>query len=188
MKKLTILMCLCLFAISTYAQNKPTDRELFDKAYVMKPEDIKLVNMAYIPGGKTILYKIERSRKETKVTFLQPLYFDSQWIHYSKGYTIVNKKNGDEYLVRGYDGNLPMGRVIIVRGCNKKLIYITLVFPRLKNNAKYIDIIEKAVEDDPCPSNNNGIPTSYKNVKVKAYSPKAIKKQENRKVKMNVYR
>ena len=58
-------------------------------------------------GTKPLLYSIERRAKDTKVTFLQPIYFDWQWLYYSPGFVIIDKKSGDEYHVRGYDGGAP---------------------------------------------------------------------------------
>ena len=56
-------------------------------------------------------------------------------------------------MVRRYDGDLPMDRLLIVRGCNRKNILISLVFPKLKRKAKIIDILETSHEKDLTPSN-----------------------------------
>lgn len=172
-----VTLSLTFFASVSSAQKKLTDSEIFARGYVLKPEEIKIADVDYIYGTTPILYKIENVKKKTKITFLQPIYFDSQWIHYTKGFSIINKKNGDQYTPIGYDDNIPMGQVVIVRGCNRKVIYVTLVYPRLKSNAKVIDIIESPIADDPTPSNNTGEYSKYLNVKVKEYSPKAIKKK-----------
>ena len=43
-------------------------------------------------GTKPLLHSIERRKDDTKVTFLQPIYFDWQWMYYSPGFKIVDKK------------------------------------------------------------------------------------------------
>lgn len=183
---LVVTVSLSLFTSSSYAQKKLTDREIFARGYVLTPEQIKIADVPYFGGTTPLLYKIEHVKKQTKVTFLQPIYFDSQWIHYTTGFTIINKKNGDKYSPVSYDDGVPMGQVAIVRGCNRKVIYVTLVYPRLKSNAKLIDIVESAVENDPTPSNNTGDFAEYLNVEVKKYSPKAIKKNA-RSSKLKMY-
>lgn len=156
----------------------------------MKDEQKKFVDKEYMLGTNCPVYTIEKGRRETKVTFIQPLYFDSQWIHYTKGFTLIDKKSGDEYSAIGYDNGMPMGQVVIVRGCNQRMIYITLVFPKIKNKTKVIDIIERAVADDPSPSNNTGEMSSYKNLRLKDYSPKKVRKYEARVAagKINIYK
>lgn len=186
----SILMMLCVNASSGHAQKKMTDREIFAKGYILKDEQKKFVDKEYLQGTNCPVYTIEKGRKETKVTFIQPIYFDSQWIHYTKGFTIIDKKRGDEYGAIGYDNGIPMGQVVIVRGCNRRMIYITLIFPKLKNRVKVIDIIERAVEGDPSPSNSTGEMTTHKNLRLKDYLPKTVRKYEARRAsgKINIYR
>jgi len=125
------------------------------------------------------LYSIEKRRHETIVTFVQPIYFDSQWVTYGYGYQLVDKKNGDVYMVRRYDGDLPMDRLLIVRGCNRKNILISLVFPKLKRKAKIIDILETSHEKDLTPSNADSKKTEINNILVKKY---LVKKQKKGKI------
>ena len=71
---------------------------------VIVPEEV--YEKAYENGMSTSpsLYSIERRKNDTKVTFIQPIYWDWQWLYYSPGFKIIDKKSGDEYNVRGYDG------------------------------------------------------------------------------------
>lgn len=176
MKNLKFLfLCgtLCLLVSGMTAQSKKSDQQMFKEGYVMKPSDIR-----YAPSGEKFvpeeirLYSITNRGKETVVTFIQPIYFDSQWVSYSPGFQIVDKKTGDIYKVRRYDGGLPMDRLLIVKGCNQKNLLISLVFPKLKRKVKEIDILELPHEKQLIPSNDNGIPTSFYNVQVKAYRDK----------------
>lgn len=143
---------------------------MFKEGYVLKPSEIH-----YAPPTerfeqeKIRLYQISKRGKETIVTFVQPIYFDSQWLSYSPGFQIVDKKSGDIYKVRRYDEGLPMDRLLIVRGCNRKNILISLVFPKLKRRVKCVDIIEGRHENQLIPSNDNGIPTSFYNVNLSEY-------------------
>lgn len=160
-------------------KNNP-DKAMFDTAYTLPVDSIQVADMIYKPGMSTtpLLYTIERRKNDTKVTFLQPIYFDSQWLHYSRGYKIVDRSSGDEYHVRGYDGGAPFDRLLIVKGFNNKYIYVSLLFPKLKKSVKRIDLLELPHAKDITPSNDDGKAKSYYNVKLEKYlkSPKKSKK------------
>ena len=109
--------------------NKERDQKLFDEAYTVPKEDIKIAaDRTYQRGMSTMpeIYSIEKRKNDTKVTFLQPIYFDWQWLYYSPGFKIVDKKTGDEYMVRGYDGGAPLDKLLIIKGCDRKYIYVSL--------------------------------------------------------------
>lgn len=175
--------------LKEYEQKQKRDKELYAQAYMLPSDSIVIVpeevyEKAYRNGWSTTpsLYSIERRKNDTKVTFIQPIYWDWQWLYYSPGFKIVDKKSGDEYNVRGYDGGAPMGRLVAVKGFNHKYIYISLLFPKLKNSVKEIDILELPHEKDKeqLPSNDNGKFKSYFNIKVKDYQ--VISEKKNKKI------
>ena len=152
-------------------QTRNRDQEIYDAAYALPKESIEVADRPYnrATGTKPLLYSIERRAKDTKVTFLQPIYFDWQWLYYSPGFVIIDRKTGDEYHVRGYDGGAPQDRLLTVEGFNSKYIYVSLLFPKLKKGVEVIDILELPHEKDKLPSNDDGIAKSYYDVKVKDY-------------------
>lgn len=102
-------------AMKEYEQKKKRDRELCAQAYLLPKDSIAVVpGKVYENGMSTTpsLYSIERRKKDTKVTFVQPVYWDSQWLYYSPGFKIIDKESGDEYNVRGYDGGASMDRLL----------------------------------------------------------------------------
>lgn len=158
-------------------ETEKRDREIYDAAHVIPKDSIAVAHRPYRgEGTKPLLYSIERRAKDTKVTFLQPIYFDWQWLYYSPGFVIIDKKSGDEYHVRGYDGGAPMDRLLIVEGFNSKYIYVSLLFPKLNKSVKKIDILELPHEKDRLPSNDDGNPKSYYNINIKNYLPISNKK------------
>ncbi|MBU3853981.1 MAG: hypothetical protein H9789_09270 [Candidatus Paraprevotella stercoravium] len=162
---------LCMSTL-TFSQNfTDKDLKMFDEGYVMTEKDIRPAHLSYERGTDTKprLYSIENDKDETKVTFLQPIYFDSQWLHYGKGFKLVDVKTGDQYLSRGYDGGLPNDRLLIVKGHRGEYIFITLRFPKLKKRVEVINIIEQPMPTDLIPSNDDGILKSYYGVHVKSY-------------------
>lgn len=165
------------------AQKKRHDQEVFAQAYVLPADSIVAVpGKIYESGMSTIpsLYSIERRKNETKVTFMQPIYWDSQWLYFSPGFKIVDKESGDEYNVRGYDGIASMDRLLLVKGFNRKYIYVSLLFPRLKKGVKEVDILELPHKKDKemLPSNDDGVAKSYFNIKVKDYLVSSRKKNK----------
>ena len=152
-------------------QTRNRDQEIYDAAYALHKDSIEVADRPYnrATGTKPLLYSIERRAKDTKVTFLQPIYFDWQWLYYSPGFVIIDRKTGDEYHVRGYDGGAPQDRLLTVEGFNSKYIYVSLLFPKLKKSVEVIDILELPHEKDKLPSNDDGIAKSYYDVKVKDY-------------------
>ena len=120
--------------IKEYEQKKKRDKELYAQAYMLPSDSVVVVpEKVYEDGMSTTpsLYSIERRKNDTKVTFIQPIYWDWQWLYFSPGFKIIDKKSGDEYIVRGYDGGAPIGRLLAVKGFNHKYIYISLLFPKL---------------------------------------------------------
>lgn len=144
-------------------QTRNRDQEIYDAAYALPKDSIEVADRPYnrATGTKPLLYSIERRAKDTKVTFLQPIYFDWQWLYYSPGFVIIDRKTGDEYHVRGYDGGAPQDRLLTVEGFNSKYIYVSLLFPKLKKSVEVIDILELPHEKDKLPSNDDGIAKSY---------------------------
>ena len=171
-----VLLLGMVLATAVSAQTKMSDKEMFDNGHVLTSKDIRF---APIPdrgdNNKISLYSIMNKGTETIVTFVQPIYFDSQWVSYGYGFQIRDRKSGDIYKVRGYEGDLPMNRLLIVKGCNQKNILISLRFPRLKNRVKVVDIIETPHEKDLIPSNNNGIRFKALGIKVKDYKKKELR-------------
>lgn len=156
---------------------------MFAQAYVLPSDSIVVVpEKVYKNGTSTapVLYSIERRRNDTKVTFMQPVYWDSQWLYFSPGFKIVDKESGDEYNVRGYDGIASMDRLLLVKGFNSKYIYVSLLFPRLKKGVKEVDILELPHKKDKemLPSNDDGVAKSYFNIKVKDYLVSSRKKNK----------
>lgn len=154
-------------------QRKERDARLYASAYVLPADSIVLADEPYdhSKGTKPWIHSIEVRKHDTKVTFVQPIYWDSQWLYYSRGFKLVDRKTGDEYLVRGYDGGVPMGRLLMVKGFNQKNIYISLIFPKLKRSVDVVDIIEAPHKEDEelLPSNDDGQPKSFDFVVVDKY-------------------
>ena len=85
--------------LKEYEQKKKRDKELYAQAYMLPSDSIVIVpeevyEKAYENGRSTTpsLYSIERRKNDTKVTFIQPIYWDWQWLYFSPGFKIIDKK------------------------------------------------------------------------------------------------
>lgn len=170
-------------AMTEYEQKRKRDKELYSQAYMLPKDSIVVVPGKVFENGMSTtpsLCSIERRKNDTKVTFMQPVYWDSQWLYYSPGFKIIDKESGDEYNVRGYDGGASMDKLLTVEGFNHKYIYISLLFPKLKKSVKEIDILElpHAKDKELLPSNDDGKAKSYFNVRVKDYQVSSRKKNK----------
>ncbi|WP_291529785.1 hypothetical protein [Bacteroides sp. UBA939] len=148
------------------------NQKLYKVAYVAPTDSLKIAEWPYnrTAGTKISLHSIEIRENDTKVTFLQHIYWDWQWLNYGKGYTIVDRVTGDQYKVRGYDGGGKLDRLMIIQNCNGKAIYVSLLFPKLKKDVKRIDIISYPHKDNVRPSNPaSGDGTAYLNINIEDY-------------------
>lgn len=174
---LVFVFLLSLFAIQTVqAQFTEKDKKMFAEGYVLQHSEIEFAPFTepYRPTFPKI-YSIENRADETVVTFVQPIYFDSQWVSFGYGFCLVDRKSGDVYMTRGYDKGWSMDRLLIVRGCNKRNILIPLVFPKLQKGVNRIDILDLQDARDLIPSNDDGVRRCYYNVNVKKYAPEKKK-------------
>ena len=158
------------------------DRKVFNEGQVVTGADVEFAQdgTPWDPISPVKLYSIHDDGDETIVTFSHSIYFDSQWVTFSKGIYIEDDKNGDVYKVRGYCGNLTMDRLLIVKGCKGKNVLIPLRFPKLKRKVKSITIHNQEHIDDIKPSNRRQeyAPIIASKVKVKdfrnRYKPRKV--------------
>ncbi len=161
MKRYSFLfMALCLFVGASYAAADDftdKDRQMFAEGQILTRENLLVV----APKGAAVydtenpikFYSIRNEGDETIVTFSYSIYFDSQWVTFSKGVTIVDEETGDKYITRGYTDGLTMDRLLIVQGVNGQNILVSLRFPKLRKGVKRFSIYSYPHEDDLTPSN-----------------------------------
>lgn len=154
-------------------KRRERDQRIYESGHVVPMDSIHFAeNIPFDRSKGTMpwIYSIERRKNDTKVTFVQPIYSNWLWLHYGAGFRIVDKEHGDEYHVRGYADGFPFGHnILIIKNCNKKNIFVSLLFPKLKKNVKVVDILELLHPSDTLPSNDDGVQKDYFDVKVKDY-------------------
>lgn len=154
-----VAVCGSLVA-QTFNEN---DRKMFNEGQVLTKHDLEFASedTPYNVEHPKSVYSIHNEGDETIVTFSHSIYFDSQWVTFSKGIVLVDCETGDIYQTRGYaiDG-ITMDNLLIVKDCNRKNILVPLRFPKLKRKVKYIDVYSRGHEDDLKPSNRSSINNS----------------------------
>ncbi len=156
----SILLALCLFAGASYATTDDftdEDRKMFSEGQVLTKENLLVIApkgvAVYDSENPIKFYSIRNEGDETIVTFSYSIYFDSQWVKFSKGTVIVDEETGDKYVTRGYTDGLTMDRLLIVQGANRQNVLISLRFPKLRKGVKRFSIYSYPHEDDLHPSN-----------------------------------
>ena len=150
-----VIVC-CTAMAQTFTEH---DRKIFNEGQVLTNQDVEFASDDTPWSSKfpKRVYSMHNEGDETILTFSHSIYFDSQWVTFSKGVTIVDRETGDVYKTRGYTGDLTMDKLLIVKGCNNKNILVSLRFPKLKRKVKYIDVYSYDHKDDIKPSNRMDI-------------------------------
>lgn len=120
-------------------------------------------------SGRTIVRYIEVGKEDTRVTIVVPISYDSHWIQFDKGFSIVDRATGDAYMIRSITRGIEMGKTLCVEGHKGRMVEFTMVFPPLKKGVKWVDMYQKFSEQAPSPS--NGSPWVWKDMNVESYAP-----------------
>ena len=185
MKHIIIFAIILMISGSITAQNfTEEDYRMFKDSQPLTEKYLEFADeeTPWFPKQPKRVYSLHNEGEETIVTFSHSIYFDSQWVTFSKGIVVEDRKTGErypsiDYAMEGYT----MDKLISVKGCNRKNILISIRFPKLKKKVKYIDVYSLGHEDDLKPSNSShsyyplGINLSVKELK------KKYKKQLNNK-------
>ncbi len=162
------------------------DQKMFDEGQIIPKEKLVIAGNDKVPydvDNPCKFHSLRNEGDETIVTFSHAIYFDSQWVTFGKGMTIVDEFTGDRYVTRGYTDGFSMDHLLIVKGCNKQSVLISLRFPKLKDSVKRISIYRYKHKDDLIPSNArsrhfNETTCFLYNAPVEDYMKNADKKKE----------
>ena len=92
------------------------------------------------PATPLRVYRIQSKSRETIVTLIYSICFDSQYVGLSSSAYVVDNENGDVYNIIGYSNGLPMDKRLVVNGCKGRNILISLRFQKFKRRVKSITI------------------------------------------------
>ena len=150
MRKFFISILLILPSVLLAQQFNEYDRKVFNEGQVLTNRELQFAAKGTPWSANTPrrIYSIHDEGDETIVTFSYSIYFDSQWVSFSKGIYLVDDGNGDIYKVRGYAGGLSMDRLLIIKGCKSENVLISLRFPKLRKTTKTISIYNPGHPDD----------------------------------------
>jgi hypothetical protein len=114
----------------------------FDAICQLKGDSIEFApdDVPWNPATPLRVYSIQSKNRETIVTFLYSICFDSQYVGLSSRAYAVDDGSGDVYDVIGYSKGFPMDKRLVVNGCKGRNILISLRFPKFKRRVKSITI------------------------------------------------
>lgn len=149
--------------------NKERDSRIFKNAYLVKPEQTRVSKIDYDWNhpNQVKIVGIE-TKKETRVTLAVPISGPSWWISFDRGFVLIDKMTNDCYKVRRLENELPLSKIMIVKGKSNKMVEVTLVFPALKKSVESVDLVENISDDVELPSNDGG-PLIISDVKISNY-------------------
>ena len=178
MKKVFLFVVLLIPAVLAAQQFNEYDRKVFNEGQVLTNADVEFApdTAVWNPHDPVRVYSIHDEGDETIVTFLYSIYFDSQWLTFSKGIYVEDDRSGDIYKVRGYADGLTMDRLLVVKGCKGRSILVSLRFPKFRRSVKRISIYNPGHVDDIRPSNSR----KDREVYVSGASMKKLKKNHRK--------
>ena len=177
MKNILIFAIILIIAGSATAQNyTEEDYRMFKESQPLTGANLQLADedTPWSIDRPKRVYCLHDEGDETIVTFAHSIYFDSQWVTFSKGIVIVDRKTGDEYHAIDYAmEGFTMDKLIAVKGCNGNNVLISIRFPKLGSKVKKIDVFSFGHEDDLKPSNSKTSSYSFgENLSVKELKKK----------------
>lgn len=137
----------------------------FPGEVTLRPEQVGI--SPYQRGGTQIV-KIVPSKENTLVVLSLPVYYDRHWFTVGKGLCIIDCKTGTEYPIQGVTNGIEMNKLLWVEGCKGRSILMTLVFPKLDEKVKMIDLYSK-YPDANIVSPTNGNKWRWEKIKIKDY-------------------
>ena len=177
MKNILILAIVLMISGSATAQNyTEEDYRMFKESQPLTGANLQFADedTPWSIDRPKRVYCLHDEGDETIVTFAQSIYYDSQWVTFSKGIVIVDRKTGDEYHAIDYAmEGFTMDKLIAVKGCNGNNVLISIRFPKLGSKVKKIDVFSFGHEDDLKPSNSKTSSYSFgENLSVKELKKK----------------
>lgn len=122
-------------------ERKELDEKIWNEAYRARPEQFTVSDIPF-STRETKVARIERNKNDTRVTLAIPIEYHEQWIYFDRGFTIIDRSNGDRYLIRKLENDLPLDKTIIISDKYRKIIEITMIFPPLRKSVDTVNIVQ----------------------------------------------
>ena len=126
--------------------------------------------------GQTRIVKIETTKENTSVVLSIPVHFNHAWIRIGKGLCIVDCKTGTTYPIQGVARGIELNKLLWVDNCEGRSILMTLIFPKLSDKVKNIDLYYKYPDANSILPTNDINHWSWKNIKIKDFQKNEYRK------------
>lgn len=123
-----------------------------------------------VRGGGSKLISVTRDGDETLVTFAMIARYDTQWVQFSSGWVIRDRKTHQKYYIKRVERGIQLDSINFAIGKKFKHILFTMVFPALPEKTEKIDIMEVPHPNDiRNPRNDEKI--CWYNINVRKFQP-----------------
>ncbi|MGL5683187.1 MAG: hypothetical protein ACRDDZ_09090 [Marinifilaceae bacterium] len=137
---------------------------------ILREDQIVVSNMQFC--NRYNIKNIEIDENETRVTRVEWIGWDRQWVQFRKGYCIIDTDTDKEYRLRGVTRGIELNKVLWVHEKKGRFIEFTMIFDPLDPNVKTISFEERYREEGGSTPPNSVQEKPWKNITVSEYLPK----------------
>jgi hypothetical protein len=106
------------------------DSKIWRNAPRYFPEELTLYDPA-TQKGKTGM-SIAFTKKETRITYRIPQSLREGWLYFDKTSMLVDHDTKQQYKIKRIEGGYPLGKTLVLVGCEEKIVEFTLVYEPVK--------------------------------------------------------
>lgn len=122
--------------------------------YELPKSQMVLANVPFRSMQYNKVIRMRHTDTETFVTVALPISWDVQWHGDDSNVALLDTNTGDRYHFRRVDGGIPHDKLLLIRGMKGRVLEITSVFPRLKDDVRVVKLIETGPQKLQYPKNS----------------------------------
>jgi hypothetical protein len=123
--------------------NMKNDSKVWREAPRYFPNQLNLYDATSQKGKSGV--SIEFSEAETRVTYRIPQSLHEGWLYFEKTSILVDYDTKEQYQVKRIVNGYPLGKTIVLVGCEGKIVEFTLIYPPVKKSMKSFTIENRTV-------------------------------------------
>lgn len=163
--------------LADYRPPKDIDRYYNKEGYptsVRKMEYVLLQNdqivYSALPFERgTKIRSIVTDKDATRLTVAVPIYYDSNWVQFNRGFCIEDCRTGDVYEIQSMERGIELNKTLVVREQKGKMLEFTMIFPPLNKKVKTVNIYLKYPEKSGLEPTNSGAEWNWRRVRLADY-------------------
>jgi hypothetical protein len=85
------------------------------------------------------------TKKDTRITYRVPQSLRESWLYFDKTSMLVDHDTKQQYKIKRIEGGYPLGKTMVLVGCEGKIVEFTLVFEPVKKPMVYFTMEDQTV-------------------------------------------